>query len=105
MKEAVKKEGKKINLYKINIKEGTNGLGFTNIIFYDNQNKTLPAGMDLSTKMIIDTSKIHLNLINKKSFRIAKFEDESNDFSNVNMKDVDVFEYEIVEIEDLENCQ
>ena len=105
MKEAVKKEGKKINLYKINIKEGTNGLGFTNIIFYDNQNKTLPAGMDLSTKMIIDTSKIHLNLINKKSFRIAKFEDESSDFSNVNMKDVDVFEYEIVEIEDLENCQ
>ena len=105
MKEAVKKEGKKINLYKINIKEGVNGLGFTNIIFYDNQNKTLPAGMDLSTKMIIDISKIHLNLINKKTFRIAKFEDESNDFSNVEMKDVDAFEYEIVEIEDLENCQ
>ena len=90
-------------MYKLNIKEGTNGIGFTNSIFYDNQNKTLPIGMDLSTKMIIDISKLHLKLSNKKSFKIASFEDENNDFSNVNIKDVDVFEYEIVDLEDIES--
>lgn len=103
MQEAIKLQGDKINLYKLNLKEGTNGIGFTNIIFYDNQNKTLPVGMDLSTKMIIDTSKLHLKLLNKKSFKVANFEDENNDFSNVNIKDVDVFEYEIVDLEDIES--
>ena len=103
MQEVVKLDGDKINLYKLNVKEGTCGIGFTNIIFYDNQNKTLPIGMDLSTKMIIDTSKLHLRLLKNKSFKVANFEDENNDFSDVNIKDVDVFEYEIVDLEDIES--
>ena len=101
MKEAIKSDGNNINLYKINIKEGTKGIGFTNIIFYDNQNKTLPVGMDLSTKMIVDTSKLHLNLLKKKAFKLANFEDEDNDFSEFTIKDVNVFEYEIVDLEDI----
>ncbi len=99
MKETLENEIDKINLYKINIKEGTNGIGFTNIIFYDNKNKTLPIGMDLSTKMIIDISKLQLNLINKKAFKIANVEDEYDDFSDINIKDVDVFEYEMLDLE------
>ena len=91
-----------INLYKLNIKEGTNGVGFTNIIFYDNKNKTLPIGMDLSTKIIVDISKLHLSLLNKKSFRIANFENQEDDFSEVNIKDIDVFEYEVVDTEEIE---
>ena len=102
IEEVLKKDGDKVNLYKINLKEGTKGIGFTNIIFYDNQNKTLPIGMDLSTKLIIDTSKLHFRLLNKKSFNICEFEDESNDFSDINIKEVNVFEYEIVNLEDFE---
>ena len=102
MKEAIKADGNSINLYKINLKEGTNGIGFTNIIFYDNQNKTLPVGMDLSTKMIVDTAKLHFNLVNKKLFNVVDFEDTDNDFSKFVIKDVNVFEYEIVDFEDLE---
>ena len=102
MQEAVKVDGNKINLYKLNVKEGTNGIAFTNIIFYDNQNKTLPLGMDLSTKMIIDTTKLHFKLLNKKSFNVMSFEDENNDFTDVNVKGVDVFEYQIVDLEDIE---
>lgn len=102
MKEAMKFNGDNINLYKLNVKEGTKGIGFTNIIFYDNKNKTLPVGMDLSTKMIVDTSKLHLNLLNKKIFNVVNFEDEDNDFSVFTIKDVNVFEYEIVDLEDVE---
>ncbi len=100
--EALESDLDKINLYKLNIKEGTNGVGFTNIIFYDNKNKTLPIGMDLSTKIIVDISKLHLSLLNKKSFRIANFENQEDDFSEVNIKDIDVFEYEVVDTEEIE---
>ena len=103
IKEAISNDGNNINLYKINLKEGTRGIGFTNIIFYDNQNKTLPVGMDLSTKMIVDTSTLHLNLLDKKLFNIVDFENEEDDFSEFTIKDVNVFEYEIVDLEDIEN--
>lgn len=96
IKDAMIEDGNKINLYKINVKEGTNGVAFTNIIFYDNQNKTLPLGMDLSTKLILNTAKLHLNLLNKQMFKVAKLEDEKDDFSEVVVKDVEVYEYEIV---------
>lgn len=96
IKDAMIEDGNKINLYKINVKEGTNGVAFTNIIFYDNQNKTLPLGMDLSTKLILNTAKLHLNLLSKKTFKVAKLEDEKDDFSEVFVKDVEVYEYEIV---------
>lgn len=96
IKDAMIEDGNKINLYKINVKEGTNGVVFTNIIFYDNQNKTLPLGMDLSTKLILNTAKLHLNLLSKKTFKVAKLEDEKDDFSEVLVKDVEVYEYEIV---------
>ena len=96
IKDAMIEDGNKINLYKINVKEGTKGVAFTNSIFYDNQNKTLPLGMDLSTKLILNTAKLHLNLLSKKTFKVAKLEDEKDDFSEVLVKDVEVYEYEIV---------
>ena len=102
MQEAIKSAGNSINLYKINLKEGTKGIGFTNIIFYDNQNKTLPVGMDLSTKMIVDISKLHLNLLNKREFKVVDFVDLENDFSDFSIKEVTAFEYEIVNLEDIE---
>ena len=102
MKEASMAYGNNINLYKFHIKEGTKGIGFTNIIFYDNQNKTLPVGMDLSTKMIIDTSKLHLRMLDQKSFNIMSFDNEQDDFSDFEIKKVTVFDYEIVDLADLE---
>ena len=101
MKEATDFGGDKINLYKINVKEGTNAIGFTNIIFYNNQNRTLPVGMNLSTKMMVDLTKAHLKLVNKTSFNIANFFDENNDFSDIEIKNVQVLEYDMVDEEDL----
>ena len=100
MKDAIKEDSKKINFYKINIKEGSNGVGFTNCIFYDNQNKTLPVGMDLSTKMIVDVQNLHFNLIDNRKFKVISFVDESDDFSDFFVNDVEVFEFDIVVFEE-----
>ena len=51
------KEDKTYNLYHLNIPAESNMLPFTNIVFYTNNNKTLPEGMDVSTQVIIDMSK------------------------------------------------
>ena len=94
IKENLKEDGKKIYFYKFNLKEGTNGIAYTNSIFYDNQDKTLPVGQDLSSKILIDVNKLNLLLKNKTTFRILEFEDNKNDFSKVNIKTVYVYEYD-----------
>ena len=103
IKKAIEKsEDNKINLYKIKLGKGSNVIAFSNCIYYDNQNKTLPVGMDLSTKMIIDTSKLHLRMLDQKSFNIMSFDNEQDDFSDFEIKKVTVFDYEIVDLADLE---
>ena len=52
--------------------------------------------------MIVDISKLHLKLLSKKEFNVINFEDADNDFSDFEIKNINVFEYEIVEEEDLE---
>ncbi len=92
VKEACKKDGEEVNLYRINLKQGDNILGFSNIIYYDNQNKTLPLGMDFSSKVMIDMSKLELNMRKAKKFNVASFEDENDDFSNIVIRSVVVYE-------------
>ena len=91
---AIKEENCKINFYKINLKEGTNIVSYTNCIFFDNQNKTLPVGQDLSTNILVDVSRLNLTLKNKSSFKIVKFENKHDDFSKVEIKTVNVFEFD-----------
>ena len=94
IKENLNEDGKKIYFYKFNLKEGTNGIAYTNSIFYDNQNKTLPVGQDLSSKILIDVNKLNLLLKNKTTFKIVEFEDNKNDFSKTNIKTGYVYEYD-----------
>ena len=96
IKEAMATETNKINLYKINLEKGANVIAYTNSVFYDNQNKTLPIGMDLSTKALVDNSNI-LNISDKpvKKFRIVTFEDEKNELSKIKVKTINVFEANI----------
>ena len=88
------KDNNRINFYKINLKEGTNAISYTNCIFFDNQNRTLPVGQDLSTKILVDVSKLNLTLKNKTKFKIVEFEDENDDFSKVEIKSINVFEFD-----------
>lgn len=96
IKEALAENENKINLYKINVKKDANVIAYTNSVFYDNQNKTLPLGMDLSTKVLLDSSKIE-EITEKpiKTFKMVTYEEEKNELSKVKVKTINVFEGEI----------
>lgn len=92
MKKCISQGDGKINFYKINLKRGANAISFTNSIFYDNQNRTLPIGQDLSTKMLVDITKLDMRLKRKTSFKIVDLEKEG-DFEPIKIKNIRVFEY------------
>lgn len=94
VKEQLENCKNKLNLYKIDLKKNDSMIPFVNSVFYDNQNRTLPIGMNLSTKLLIDNSNLKLKLKNKYNFKMVKFEDEKNDLSKADVKTVNVFEYE-----------
>lgn len=79
------------NIYKINIKENMPIIFYSNIMYYDNLNKTLPLGMDISTKALIDLSKFEMKLVARKDFNINVLKDE---FTN-EIKLIHVYEYDL----------
>ncbi len=89
-------EEKNINLYRINLKKGTNAIAFSNIIYYENQNKTLPVGMDLSTQLLVDISKLDLQIKSENMFRKVIYEDANNELSKINVKTITVIEYDMI---------
>ena len=86
----------KIILCRINIKENTPALFYTNIMFYDNFNKTLPVGMNLSTEVLVDVNKIKLEYKGEETFYINHKEKEF-DFTT---KEVKLYEYEALSLEE-----
>lgn len=81
----------KINLYSIHLKSTTPAIGLSNIIYYDNLNKTLPLGMDISDEVLLDMSKLNLELKRQKLFRINIKLDEQH----VKTETLCAYEYEI----------
>ena len=84
-----------LNLIKLNYKEGLPLLYYSNIIFYDNNNQTLPIGMDLSTSVLLDCMKLDFKLVNKTRFRTNNYFTESNNLVLPKTKDVLVYEYDV----------
>lgn len=77
---------KEVNLYKLNLKDKSHILSFTNIIFFTNRNKTLPLGMDYSTEV----------LVNLKDNNIVKIKEKTNHIINLSKNSVtklNIFEY------------
>lgn len=89
IEESVDKE--KINLYKVTIKEGMNLIYYTNIMYYDNENRTLPLGMNISDNVLLDMSMYTLKLKKQKVFRINQDIDQINNKTKI----VCAYEYEI----------
>lgn len=80
-----------IRMNKVNLKEGMPAIFYSNIMFYDNLNQTLPLGMDLSTDVLLNLDQFDMKLISRKDFRINVLQ---NVFQN-QVKVVQVFEYMI----------
>lgn len=71
------KETKTLQLYRINLNPKTNMIAFSNIIFFNNRNKTLPFGMDYSTEVLIDLRNVELKNKTTKENYIVKLSDNS----------------------------
>ena len=84
-----------LNLIKLNYKENMPILYYSNIMFYDNQNKTLPEGMDLSTRVLIDCNRLDFKLIGKNKFRTNNYFAEQNNLIQPKSKDIFVYEYDV----------
>jgi len=90
------KDTDKINLYSIKLNDKTRGIALTNITYYDNNNKTLPLGMNEEDKILVDMSKLKLELKKQRLFRINQEIDELN----IKTKIICVYEYEVVNVEE-----
>ena len=78
-------------LYKIKLSKGTNFAAFTNIIFFDNKNMTLPLGMNLSDKILVDLSEYNINEKTTTYLNKLQFE-EDDDFANIIVKNINLIE-------------
>ena len=84
-----------VNLIKLNFKEKMPLLYYSNIIYYDNVNKTLPEGMDISSKVLIDCKKFDFKLVEKTKFRTNNYFNEQKNLILPKSKDVLVYEYDV----------
>ena len=94
-----KSENSKINLYKIKLEKGSNVIAFSNCIYYDNQNKTLPIGMDNDSRIIAKLSDMDIKLESKKIIRIGKLDDEEIGTKLI-VKNINVLEYSVKQMEE-----
>ena len=100
IKKAIEKsENNKVNLYKIQLEKGSNVIAFSNCIYYDNQNKTLPVGMDNDTRIIAKLSDMDIKLESKKVIRIGKLDDEEIGTKLI-VKNINVLEYSVKQMEE-----
>ena len=83
-----KHDKKHIKLYRINLKSGTHIIPFTNIVFFNNRNETLPLGMDYSTQIIADLRKEKILKIKEKVNHII-------DLNNNKVTKLNIIEYNV----------
>ena len=94
-----KSENSKINLYKIKLTKGSNVIAFSNCIYYDNQNKTLPIGMDNDTRIIAKLNDMDIKLESRKVIRIGKLDDDEMGTKLI-IKNINVLEYSVKQMEE-----
>ena len=100
IKKAIEKsEDNKINLYKIKLDKGSNVIAFSNCIYYDNQNKTLPVGMDKDTRIIAKLSDMNIELDSKKVIKVGKLDDEEMGTKLI-VKNINILEYTVKQMEE-----
>ena len=92
-------ESGKVNLYKMNLEKGIKAIAFSNCVYYDNQNKTLPVGMDKDTRILANILDTDITLDSKKVIRVGRLEDENDSASKLIIKTINVLEYTVKEAE------
>ena len=62
-----------VKLFKLNFKEGYPAVFLTNATYFDNVNNTLPNGMDVTSKLIIDANMFDYELIKKDKIKTNRY--------------------------------
>ena len=91
-------KGDKINLFRFNILEGMPIIYNSNIIYYNNYNKTLPLGMDITDTVLIDLNMYEVVEINTKNFKMV-VPKHDKDMLRIDIKNIIVHEYSLKEKE------
>lgn len=89
------KDEKDLILNKVNIKENMPIIFYTNIIFYDNNNKTLPLGMNISDQVLIDEEQFEFVLKEKREFKTNEYGNNKEDAVKLEVQTIIVYEYDV----------
>ena len=82
----------------MNFEKGVKAVAFSNCVYYDNQNKTLPEGMDKDTRILAKILDTDITLQNKKVVRVGILEDEKDDATKLIIKTINLLEYGVKEM-------
>lgn len=91
----MKTNGNECNLFKINLQEEMPAIFYTNIIFFDNFNKTLPLGMDKSDNVMLNSDSFEFILKDKKTVYTNQYFTEDIDSHIFVTKKINVYEYDL----------
>jgi len=91
----LKEDVSEISLYKINLKENTPVLVFSNIVYFENSNKTLPLGMNVSENVLLNNNLIELKLKSEEQIKIVSYKNPNDKLSDIQVKTIKVEEYEL----------
>ena len=83
----------KNRIYRVNFKEGTNLLAYSNTIYSDFSSRSLPIGMDVNSEILVDMSKFRLEDVTTTNFRIISLEKENG---KIETKDFEVIEFDAI---------
>ena len=86
---------KSFNLYKINLKENTPILAFTNIAYFQNDNKTLPLGMNISKEILLNSMLINLEFKSNQTENIVTYKNQDDEMSDITVKTINIEEYDV----------
>ena len=92
LKETITDE-KEVEIYKINLQENMPIIYCSNIIFYDNFNKTLPEGINVEETVLLKNSLYEFKKVKTDEFRTNMYLSENEE--NVMVRKVVIYEYDV----------
>ena len=90
---------KTIKLCRINLAEGTNVIPFTNSVYYDNTNKTLPLGMNVKEQILLNNQNTNIEKIESKKLNLVCYEEQNNELARKYIKEINIKEFKLENIE------
>lgn len=87
------KKGKN-KIIRINLEKMKHAVYLSNIIYFDNYNKTLPEGMELDDLVLLDNAKYEWVKKSTTMFRINRFIKYQNEVETIEVKEYDLIEKE-----------